>query len=63
MEYYDSDKLYPKDYIVGRLQKGPKYLRHYISKLKDIPCQDPNGNVAICVKIPEVIYQYLFGNF
>jgi hypothetical protein len=62
-EYYDSDRLYPKDMIVNRLKKAPKYMRHYINGLKDIPCTDPNGNVAICVKIPEVVYQFLFGNF
>jgi hypothetical protein len=63
MEYYDSDKLYSKDFIVKKLKTGPKYMKKYINGLKDIPCQDSNGNVAICVKIPEVVYQFLFGNF
>ena len=63
MEYYDSDKLYPKDYIVKRLKGSPKYIRQYLNNLKEVPCQDPNGNIATCVKIPEVVYQFLFGNF
>ena len=62
-EYYDSDRLYPKDMIVNRLKKGPKYMKKYINGLKDVPCQDSNGNVAICVKIPEVLYVYLQGRY
>ena len=61
--YYDSDKLYPREYIVGRLKRSPKYMREYIKNLPYIECTDGDGNSMICTKIPEVVYQFLFGNF
>jgi len=63
LEYYDSEKLYRKDLVVAKLKQGPKYIREYIKGLPSILCTDSNGNEVICTKIPEVIYQYLFGNF
>ena len=63
LEYYDKDKLYRKETIVNKLKLGPKYIREYIQGLPSILCTDSNGNEAICTKIPEVVYQYLFGNF
>lgn len=62
-EYYSSEKLYLKSAIVKRLQSAPGYIRSYIPKLPDIRCTDGNGNDQICTRIPEVLYQYLFGNF
>lgn len=63
LEYYDADKLYDRDVIVGRLKKGPKYMREYIKNLPNIKCADSQGNEKICTRIPEVVYQFLFGNF
>lgn len=63
LEYYDADKLYDRDVIVGRLKKGPKYMREYIKNLPHIKCADSQGNEKICTRIPEVVYQFLFGNF
>lgn len=62
-EYYDSDKLYPRDYIVGRLKRGPKYMKEYIKNLPYIECTDNQGVQSTCTKIPEVVYHFLFGNF
>lgn len=62
-EYYDSEKLYRKDLIVAKLKQGPKYIREYIKGLPSILCTDSNGNEVICTQIPEVVYQFLFGNF
>lgn len=62
-EYYSADKLYLRSAIVNRLQKGPAYIRAYISKLPEISCKDSEGNDQVCTRIPEVLYQYLFGNF
>jgi hypothetical protein len=63
LEYYDSEKLYVRERIVNSLMKGPQYIRQYIKKLPHIPVQDSNGNTVVGTKIPEVIYQYLYGNF
>jgi hypothetical protein len=63
MEYYDSEKLYRRDKIIDRLKSAPKYLHIYIKKLPQIPLQNENGEIVIATKIPEVLYQYLFGNF
>lgn len=63
MEYYDSEKIYLRERIVNSLMKGPQYIRQYIKKLPHIPVQDTNGNTVVGTKIPEVIYQYLYGNF
>lgn len=61
--FYESDKLYPRDYIVGRLNRSPKYMRGYINNLPHIECTDNRGTQLICTQIPEVVYQFLFGNF
>lgn len=63
LEYYDADKLYDRDVIIGRLKKGPKYMKDYIKNLPHIKCSDSQGNEKICTRIPEVVYQFLFGNF
>ena len=61
--FYEADKLYPRDYIVGRLNRAPKYMRSYIKNLPHIECTDNQGTQSICTQIPEVVYQFLFGNF
>jgi hypothetical protein len=61
--FYESEKLYPRDYIVGRLNRAPKYMREYIKNLPHIECTDNQGIQLTCTKIPEVVYQFLFGNF
>ena len=62
-ENYDSDKLYDKQFIVSSLLKAPKYMRGYIKGLDDdVQCY--RGNIPYaCTTIPQVVYQYLFGNF
>jgi len=61
--FYKSEELYPRDYIVGRLNRSPKYMREYIKNLPYIECTDNQGTQSTCTKIPEVVYQFLFGNF
>jgi hypothetical protein len=63
LEYYDGEKLYNREHIVNSLMKAPKYIKQYIKKLPHISVEDSNGNMVIATKIPEVIYQYLYGNF
>jgi hypothetical protein len=60
-EYYDSEKLYDKHVIVSRLQKAPKYMREYIPGLETVECFK-NGQPHICVKLSQVVYEYLFGS-
>jgi hypothetical protein len=62
-EYYDPEKLYDKAVIVSRLQKAPRDIKKYIKGLDDgIECH--RGNIPYaCTTIPQVVYQYLFGNF
>lgn len=62
-EYYDSEQLYSREYVVKRLSKGPKYMKEYIKNLPHIECTDNQGVQSTCTKIPEVVYQFLFGNF
>lgn len=61
-EYYDSEKLYDKHVIVSRLRKAPRYMWQYIDGLVTVDCLK-NGEPHICVKIPQVVYNYLFGEF
>ena len=61
-EYYDSEQLYSKEYVVKRLSKGPKYMKEYIKNLPHIDCTK-NGEPHVCTRIPEVVYQFLKGNF
>ena len=37
--FYESEKLYPRDYIVGRLNRAPKYMREYMKKITNY-CAD-----------------------
>jgi len=60
--FYKSEELYPRDYIVGRLNRSPKYMREYIKNLPHIDCTK-NGEPHVCTRIPEVVYQFLKGNF
>ena len=62
-EQYDSDRLYPKDFIVKVLKSGPKELKQIIKKLPSIPCSNEKGEETICTKIPEVVQVYLTGRY
>lgn len=57
--YYNPDKIYLRDNIVKRLKRGPKYLHKYINTL---PHLKKEGSDVEYTKIPQVIYQYLFGS-
>jgi hypothetical protein len=63
LEYYDSEQLYSRDYVVDRLKNGPKELKKYIKTLPSLEYQDNEGNVKIFTKIPEVVYVFLSGNY
>lgn len=57
--YYDPNKLYSRDSIVKRLKRGPKYLHKYINTLPHLKME---GSDKEYTKIPQVVYQYLFGS-
>jgi hypothetical protein len=64
LEYYDSEKLHSREYVVDRLSKGPRYMRQYIKNLPYIECEHPvTKKPHICTQVPEVVYQFLTGNF
>jgi len=63
LEYYDSEKLYSRNYVVDRIRRGPRELRKFVKDLPFIPCTDKEGNEVICTKIPEVIYVFLTGQY
>lgn len=63
LEYYDSEKLYSRNYVVDRIRRGPRELRKFVKDLPFIPCTDKEGNEIICTKIPEVIYVFLTGQY
>jgi hypothetical protein len=60
---WDSEKLYEREKVVERLKKGPKYIKDYIKKLPYIKVQNEEGDIKIATRIPQTIYQFLFGNF
>lgn len=62
-EYYNSEKLYSKRHIVSQLNNAPNYMKKYINTLPSLECTDSQGEPHICTRIPQVVYQYLFGNF
>jgi hypothetical protein len=61
--YYDSDKLYSKDYIYSLFRKSPLQLKRIVNNLDIIDCIDGNGDMRECVKIPEVLFTYISGRY
>ena len=57
-EIYDSEKMYAKSSIEDRLKKAPRYIKKYRKELDEF---EKDGKTF--VKIPQVLYQYLFGGF
>jgi hypothetical protein len=62
-EYYEPEKLYNREKIVNALKKAPKYIKEYIKILPHIEVVNERGDKLMATKIPETVYQYLFGNF
>lgn len=61
--YYNSDKLYNKDYIYSMFRKSPSQLKRIVYNLEIIDCIDGNGDLKECVKIPEVLFTYISGRY
>lgn len=63
VEQFDSDRLYPKDYILRVLKTAPRELKSIKKQLQDIPCVNGEGVQSVCTKIPEILHVYLTGRY
>jgi hypothetical protein len=61
--YYDSDKLYSKQYIENITRNASRDIKNVVKGLEVIGCTDKNGNMTQCVKIPEVLFVYISGRY
>ena len=61
--FYDSNKLYPKQYILNATKTAPRNIRDIVRNLKTVDCVDSNNNKKECVRIPEVLYIYISGRY
>jgi len=61
--FYDSNKLYSKQYIINVTTNAPRNIKDVVRNLKTIDCIDSNNNKKECVRIPEVLYIYISGKY
>jgi len=61
--YYDSEKLYNKQYIENVTAKAPREIKNIVRSLEVMGCYDRNGWHTQCVKIPEVLFTYISGRY
>lgn len=59
-DYYNPETLYYREKIVNALQRGPRYIREYAKKLPHLDC--PDGSKK-CTRIPQTVWEYIFGRF
>ena len=72
LEQYDPDKLYARDYIMAKVWRrdnktkrftAPKVIRDAAKDIKAVKELNPDGKEIAFVKIPQVIYTYIFGRY
>ena len=61
--YYDSDKLYSKQYIENVTRNANRDIKNIVKGLEIIGCTDRSGNMTQCVRIPEVLFVYISGRY
>lgn len=61
--YYDSNKLYSKQYIDNVTRNAPRDIKNIVNSLEIIGCIDGSGNLSQCVRIPEVLFVYVSGRY
>jgi hypothetical protein len=61
--YYDSNKLYSKQYIESVTRNAPRDIKNIVRGLEVMGCIDGSGNLSQCVKIPEVLFIYVSGRY
>ena len=70
-EYFDREQVYTYKNIMDSLKRAPGYLKKYIKVLPKFyikdengePYKDQMGEKIIFTRIPEVIYNYIHGNY
>ena len=61
--YYDSDKLYSKQYIENITRNANRDIKNIVKGLEIIGCTDRYGNMTQCVRIQEVLFVYISGRY
>ena len=61
--YYDSQKLYSKEYIVNVTRTAPSNIKNIVRGLEILGSTDRDGNTTQCVRIPEIIFVYISGRY
>lgn len=61
--FYDSNKLYNKQFIENVTVKAPREIKNIVKSLEVVGCTDRNGNSTQCVRIPEVLFVYINGRY
>ena len=61
--YYDSDKLYSKQFIENVTRNANRDIKNIVRGLEIIGCTDRYGNMTQCVRIPEVLFVYISGRY
>tara|TARA_R110000822_G_scaffold21336_3_gene67677 strand:- start:1467 stop:1703 length:237 start_codon:yes stop_codon:yes gene_type:complete len=61
--YYDSDRLYSKQYIENVTKDANRDIRNIVRSLEVIGCNDSKGNLTHCVRVPEVLFVYISGRY
>ena len=61
--YYDSDKLYSKQFIENVTRNANRDIKNIVKGLEIIGCTDRYGNMTQCVRIPEVLFVYISGRY
>ena len=61
--YYDSDKLYSKQFIENVTRNANRDIKNIVRSLEIIGCTDRYGNMTQCVRIPEVLFVYISGRY
>lgn len=70
-EYYDRNEVYHREKLIKALKSAPGIVkksikglpRFYVRDEQGEPLKDEMGNKIIFTRIPEIIYDYLHGNF
>jgi hypothetical protein len=61
--YYDSNKLYSKQYIENVTRNASREIKNIVNSLEIVGCVDVSGNLSQCVRIPEVLFVYVSGRY
>ena len=61
--YYDSDKLYSKQFIENVTRNANRDIKNIVKGLEVIGCTDRYGNMTQCVRITEVLFVYISGRY